>query len=148
MWARPLTCRSSSLGGSYQNRIRLPVEVVKAVRQRIGSDFIIIYRLSMLDLVENGSTWEEVVEVCRVVVEYVCPFCRRLIMSVMVFAPPSWHKPSRRRARQSSTRVLAGTRRACRQLPQWFLGEVARGGRRSDLALIMYDGQRCICMGD
>ncbi len=55
--------RTDQWGGSYRNRIRLPVEVVKAIRQRCGRDFIIIYRLSMLDLVEDGSTWEEIVEV-------------------------------------------------------------------------------------
>ena len=52
--------REDDWGGSYENRIRFPQEIVKAVRQRVGEDFIIIYRLSMLDLVEGGSTWEEV----------------------------------------------------------------------------------------
>lgn len=48
-------------GGSYENRIRFPLEIVKAIRAKVGKEFIIIYRLSMLDLVEEGSTWEEVV---------------------------------------------------------------------------------------
>ena len=54
--------RTDEWGGSYQNRMRLPVEIIKAVRDAVGVNFIIIYRLSMLDLVEQGSTWEEVVE--------------------------------------------------------------------------------------
>ena len=53
--------RTDRWGGSYENRIRLPLEIVRRVREAVGSDFIIIYRLSMIDLVEEGSTWEEVV---------------------------------------------------------------------------------------
>ncbi|RBP49077.1 NADPH-dependent 2,4-dienoyl-CoA reductase [Arenicella xantha] len=53
--------RTDEWGGSYENRMRLPVEIIKAVRAKVGSNFIIIYRLSMLDLIEQGSTWEEVV---------------------------------------------------------------------------------------
>ena len=52
--------RKDDWGGSFENRIRFPVEVVKGIRHAIGTDFIIIYRLSMLDLVDDGSTWEEV----------------------------------------------------------------------------------------
>jgi len=52
--------RTDDWGGSYENRIRFPLEIVRAVRKAAGPDFIIIYRLSMLDLVEDGSTWEEV----------------------------------------------------------------------------------------
>jgi len=47
-------------GGPFENRIRFPLEIVKGVRKAAGGDFIIIYRLSMLDLVKNGSTWDEV----------------------------------------------------------------------------------------
>jgi 2,4-dienoyl-CoA reductase (NADPH2) len=54
--------REDEWGGSYQNRIRLPLEVVRRVREAVGEHFIIIYRLSMLDLVEGGSTYDEVVE--------------------------------------------------------------------------------------
>ena len=54
--------RDDRWGGDYQNRIRLPIEVVRRVREAVGENFIIIYRLSMLDLVEGGSTYEEVVE--------------------------------------------------------------------------------------
>jgi len=54
--------RNDEWGGSYANRMRLPVEVVRRIREAVGENFIIIYRLSMLDLVEGGSTFEEVVE--------------------------------------------------------------------------------------
>ena len=54
--------RSDSWGGEYDNRIRLAVSVVKRVREAVGEYFIIIYRLSMLDLVEQGSSYEEVVQ--------------------------------------------------------------------------------------
>lgn len=53
--------RTDKWGGSYENRMRLPITLVKSVREAVGKDFIIIYRLSMLDLIEKGSTWEEVV---------------------------------------------------------------------------------------
>ncbi|WP_075342772.1 NADPH-dependent 2,4-dienoyl-CoA reductase [Tenacibaculum agarivorans] len=53
--------RNDDWGGSYENRIKLPIELVKQTREKVGKDFIIIYRLSMLDLVENGSTWDEIV---------------------------------------------------------------------------------------
>ena len=59
--------RSDEWGGSYQNRIRFPLEIVRRIRERVGEDFIIIYRLSMLDLVEQGSTWAEVVELGKAV---------------------------------------------------------------------------------
>ena len=54
--------RTDNYGGSYENRMRLPIELVKQTRDAVGDNFIIIYRLSMLDLVEKGSSWEEVVE--------------------------------------------------------------------------------------
>jgi len=54
--------RKDDWGGSYQNRIRFPIEIVKAVRAATDENFIIIYRLSMLDLVDQGSSWQEVVE--------------------------------------------------------------------------------------
>lgn len=57
--------RDDQWGGSYANRIRFPTEIVRRVREAVGSDFIIIYRLSMLDLVEGGSTFEEVVELAQ-----------------------------------------------------------------------------------
>jgi 2,4-dienoyl-CoA reductase (NADPH2) len=57
--------RTDAWGGSYENRMRFPVEIVKAVRAAVGPHFIIIFRLSMLDLVPDGSTWEEVVQLAK-----------------------------------------------------------------------------------
>ena len=59
--------REDDWGGSYENRMKFPIEIVKSVRAAVGSHFIIIYRLSMLDLVEGGSTWEEVVELAKAI---------------------------------------------------------------------------------
>jgi 2,4-dienoyl-CoA reductase (NADPH2) len=59
--------RNDEWGGSYENRMRLPVEIVKSVRDRVGPNFIIIYRLSMLDLLEQGSTWDEVVKLGKAI---------------------------------------------------------------------------------
>ncbi|MFF4759253.1 FAD-dependent oxidoreductase [Streptomyces sp. NPDC001292] len=53
--------RTDRWGGSYENRMRFPVEIVGRVREAVGEDFVIIYRLSMLDLVPDGSTLDEVV---------------------------------------------------------------------------------------
>ena len=53
--------RTDGWGGSNENRMRFPVEIVRVIRERVGTDFIIIFRLSMLDLVEQGSTLEEVI---------------------------------------------------------------------------------------
>jgi 2,4-dienoyl-CoA reductase (NADPH2) len=55
--------RADAWGGSYENRMRFPVEVVRAVREAVGQDFIIVYRLSMLDLIPDGSDWGEIVQV-------------------------------------------------------------------------------------
>lgn len=52
--------RTDKWGGSYENRIQFPIEIVQRVREAVGNNFILIYRLSMLDLIPNGSTWEEV----------------------------------------------------------------------------------------
>ena len=52
--------RTDSWGGSFENRIRFPLAVLRAVREAVGREFIIIYRLSMLDLVKDGSNWDEV----------------------------------------------------------------------------------------
>ncbi|KJZ19132.1 FAD-dependent oxidoreductase [Loktanella sp. S4079] len=59
--------RTDEWGGSYENRMRLPVEVVRRVREAVGPNFIVIYRLSMIDLIPNGSTWEEVVQLAKAV---------------------------------------------------------------------------------
>jgi 2,4-dienoyl-CoA reductase (NADPH2) len=59
--------RDDRWGGSYENRMRLPVEVVRRVREAVGPDFILIYRLSMIDLIPNGSTWAEVVQLAKAI---------------------------------------------------------------------------------
>ncbi len=59
--------RTDRWGGSYENRMRLPIEVVRRVRGAVGEDFILIYRLSMIDLVSEGSTWEEVVQLAKAI---------------------------------------------------------------------------------
>ncbi|MFC7975791.1 FAD-dependent oxidoreductase [Streptomyces cinereoruber] len=57
--------RTDRWGGSYENRVRFPLEIVRRIRERVGEDFILIYRLSMLDLVPGGSTLEEVVRLAK-----------------------------------------------------------------------------------
>ncbi|HFZ8996837.1 TPA: FAD-dependent oxidoreductase [Citrobacter freundii] len=59
--------RDDEWGGDYARRMRFAVEVVRAIRQSVGEDFIIIYRLSMLDLVENGGTFDETVQLARAI---------------------------------------------------------------------------------
>jgi 2,4-dienoyl-CoA reductase (NADPH2) len=59
--------RTDAWGGAYENRMRLPVEIVERVRAAVGRDFIIIYRLSMLDLIPDGSSWSEAVALGRAV---------------------------------------------------------------------------------
>ena len=59
--------RQDRWGGAFENRIRFPLEIIRQVRQRVRNDFIIIYRLSMVDLVKNGSTWDEVVQLAKAV---------------------------------------------------------------------------------
>ena len=59
--------RDDEWGGSYENRMRFPVEIVRRVRARVGANFIIIYRLSMLDLVEGGSTLDEVIQLAKAI---------------------------------------------------------------------------------
>ena len=59
--------RADEWGGVYANRIRFPVEIVRRVRERVGPNFIVIYRLSMLDLVAGGSTLEEVVQLAQAI---------------------------------------------------------------------------------
>jgi 2,4-dienoyl-CoA reductase (NADPH2) len=61
--------RSDGWGGSYANRMRLAIEILTRMREAVGPDFIIIYRLSMLDLIPNGSSWDEVLELARGVVK-------------------------------------------------------------------------------
>jgi 2,4-dienoyl-CoA reductase (NADPH2) len=59
--------RTDRWGGAYENRMRLPVEVVRRVRQAVGPQFIVIFRISLIDLVPDGSTWDEVVLLARAV---------------------------------------------------------------------------------
>lgn len=57
--------RKDGYGGSYENRMRFPIEIVKGIREKCGPNFIIIYRLSMLDLVPEGSSWQEIVTLAK-----------------------------------------------------------------------------------
>lgn len=57
--------RKDGWGGSIENRMRLPVEIVKRIRKSVGPDFIIMYRHSLLDLVDGGNTWDDVVKVAQ-----------------------------------------------------------------------------------
>ena len=57
--------REDDWGGSFENRIRFPIAVLRAIREAVGPDFIVVYRLSMLDLVEDGSDWDEVVALAK-----------------------------------------------------------------------------------
>ena len=59
--------RTDDWGGNWANRMRLPVEIVTRMREAVGKDFIIVYRLSILDLIPNGQTWEEVVELAKAI---------------------------------------------------------------------------------
>jgi len=59
--------RTDRWGGSTENRMRLPVEIVSRLREAVGRDFIIVYRISMLDLVPGGSTWPEVVQLAKAI---------------------------------------------------------------------------------
>jgi 2,4-dienoyl-CoA reductase (NADPH2) len=59
--------RRDRWGGELENRLRFPAEIVRRTRAAVGRDFIIVFRLSMLDLVEEGSTWDEVVALARAV---------------------------------------------------------------------------------
>ena len=63
--AEHTTKRTDQWGGDYANRMRLPVEIVRRVREAVGRDFIIIYRLSMLDLIPDGSRWDEIVQLAK-----------------------------------------------------------------------------------
>ena len=59
--------RTDQWGGDYAQRMRLPVEIVERTREAVGSDFIIIYRLSMIDLIPDGNTWEETVALAKAI---------------------------------------------------------------------------------
>jgi 2,4-dienoyl-CoA reductase (NADPH2) len=59
--------RTDDWGGAYENRMRLPVEIVRRVREAVGPDFIVIYRISLIDLIPDGSSWPEVLQLARAV---------------------------------------------------------------------------------
>ncbi|MDA8979024.1 FAD-dependent oxidoreductase [bacterium] len=59
--------RTDEWGGSFEKRMRFPLEIVRSIREACGADFVVMYRLSMLDLVEDGSTWEEVVMLAQAI---------------------------------------------------------------------------------
>jgi 2,4-dienoyl-CoA reductase (NADPH2) len=59
--------RQDAWGGSYAKRMRFPIEIVRRTREKVGANFILIYRLSMLDLVEGGSTLEEVIQLAQAI---------------------------------------------------------------------------------
>ncbi|MDQ1009565.1 2,4-dienoyl-CoA reductase (NADPH2) [Streptomyces sp. V4I23] len=59
--------RTDRWGGSYENRVRLPLEIIRRTREAVGADFILIYRLSMLDLVPGGSSLDEVITLAKAV---------------------------------------------------------------------------------
>jgi 2,4-dienoyl-CoA reductase (NADPH2) len=59
--------RTDEWGGAYRNRIRFPVSIVERMRKAVGPDFIIIFRLSMLDLVSDGSSWDEIVQLAKAI---------------------------------------------------------------------------------
>jgi 2,4-dienoyl-CoA reductase (NADPH2) len=63
--AKHVNKRTDEWGGSYENRMRFPLEIVRSVKKAVGDDFIIVFRLSMLDLIPGGSTWEEVVQLAK-----------------------------------------------------------------------------------
>jgi 2,4-dienoyl-CoA reductase (NADPH2) len=65
--ARHVNKRTDQWGGDYANRMRLPVEVVRRVREAVGADFILIYRISLIDLVPDGSSWDEVVLLAKAI---------------------------------------------------------------------------------
>eukprot|EP00941_MAST-03F_sp_MAST-3F-sp1_P005530 g5530.t1 len=59
--------RTDEWGGAYENRMKFPVKIVEKIRRAVGEDFIIMYRLSMLDLIRDGSTWEEIVTLAKAI---------------------------------------------------------------------------------
>jgi 2,4-dienoyl-CoA reductase (NADPH2) len=59
--------REDKWGGDYKNRMQLPVEIVRRIREAVGPDFILIYRLSLIDLIPDGQSWEEVVMLAKAI---------------------------------------------------------------------------------
>jgi 2,4-dienoyl-CoA reductase (NADPH2) len=84
--------RTDRWGGSFENRMRFPVEVVRRVRAAVGPDFILIFRISAMDMLEGGLAWDEIVR---------------------------WRARWKRPAPTSSARTSAGTRPRCPPSPPW-----------------------------
>ena len=63
--AQPTNRRNDRWGGDYANRMQLPLEIVTRVREAVGRDFIVIYRLSLIDLIPEGQSWDEVVRLAK-----------------------------------------------------------------------------------
>ena len=116
--------REDEYGGSYENRIRFPLEIVRAVREKCGPDFIVIFRLSMLDLVEGGSDWEEMwvssplasclsLSLSRFSLSSLTSPTVPRLSSLLSFPPsvPLLPPVSRKQERASSTLALAGMKR-------------------------------------
>src|SRR5699024_5465022 len=57
--------RTDRWGGSAENRMRFPIEIIERVRQRVTDDFLVMYRMSLLDLVDNAQSWDEIAELAR-----------------------------------------------------------------------------------
>ncbi len=106
---RQVNRRDDQWGGSIENRCRLPVEIIKAVRRAVGKDFIIVYRLSMLDLVEGGNTWDEVVYQAKAVED---------AGATLINAGIGWHEA------RVPTIVTSVPRAAFAFAPQRLRGEV------------------------
>ena len=101
--------RTDRWGGSYENRMRLPLEVLRRVRAAVGYDFIVIYRLSMIDLIPNGSTWDEVVQLARAVEKY----------ATIINTGIGWHEA------RVPTIATSVPRRAFTWVTQKLMGEVS-----------------------
>jgi 2,4-dienoyl-CoA reductase (NADPH2) len=101
--------RTDEWGGSYENRMRLPVEVVRRARDAVGDDFIIIYRLSMIDLIPDGSTWEEVVTLAKAV---------EAAGATIINTGIGWHEA------RIPTIATSVPRRAFAEVTQKLMGEV------------------------
>jgi len=101
--------RTDRWGGSYENRMRLPLEVLRRVRAAVGDDFIVIYRLSMIDLIPNGSTWDEVVQLARAVEKY----------ATIINTGIGWHEA------RVPTIATSVPRRAFTWVTQKLMGEVS-----------------------
>jgi 2,4-dienoyl-CoA reductase (NADPH2) len=102
--------RTDEWGGSYRNRMRLPVEVVRRVREAVGTNFIVIYRLSMIDLIPDGSTWDEVVTLARAIEE---------AGATIINTGIGWHEA------RIPTIATSVPRRAFSWVTQKLMGEVA-----------------------